>query len=52
MLTTGSVVLVLHVPADELPRLARHATGEWVGDQLLLGKRPKLWNTRPVGRPV
>jgi hypothetical protein len=51
-LEAGSVVLVLDVPAEELPWLARHPAGEWVGDQLRLGKRPMLWSYRPVGRPV
>lgn len=51
-LEAGSVVLVLDVPAGELPWLARHLAGEWVGDQLRLGKRPMLWSYRPVGRPV
>jgi hypothetical protein len=51
-LEVGSVVLVLDVPAAELPWLARHPVGEWVGDQLRLGKRPMLWSYRPVGLPV
>lgn len=51
-LEAGSVVLVLDVPAEELPWLARHPVGEWVGEQLRLGKRPMLWSYRPVGRPV
>ena len=36
---TGEVVLLLDVSADELPWLARHPAGEWVGERLLLGKR-------------
>ena len=52
VLEVGSVVLVLDVPAEELPWLARHPAGEWVGDQLRLGKRPMLWSYRPVGRPI
>ena len=52
MLEAGLVVLVLDVPAEELPWLARHPAGEWVGDQLRLGKRPMLWSYRPVDRPV
>lgn len=48
----GSVVLVLDVPADELPWLAIHPAGEWVGDQLRLGKRPIGWCYRPVAWPV
>jgi hypothetical protein len=48
----GSVVLVLDVPAEELPWLARHPAGEWVGDQLRLGKRPMRWCYRPLAWPV
>lgn len=48
----GSVVLVLDVPADELPWLAIHPAGEWVGDQLRLGKRPIRWCYRPLAWPV
>lgn len=48
----GSVVLVLDVPAEELPWLALHPAGEWVGDQLRLGKRPMLWCYRPLAWPV
>jgi hypothetical protein len=51
-LEVGSVVLVLDVSAAELPWLARHPVGEWVGDQLRLGKRPMLWCYRPVGVSV
>jgi hypothetical protein len=51
-LEVGSVVLVLDGPAAELPCLARHPVGEWVGDQLRLGKRPMLWSYRPVGLSV
>lgn len=51
-LDTGSVVMVLDVPADELPWLAIHPVGEWVGDQLRLGKRPFRWCYRPVLWPV
>lgn len=51
-LETGSVVLVLDVPADELPWLALHPAGEWVGDQLRLGKRPIRWCYRPLAWPV
>ena len=39
-LDAGAVVLVLDVPADELPWLAIHPVGEWIGDVLRLGKRP------------
>ena len=48
----GSVALVLDLPADELPWLALHPTGEWVGEQLRLGKRPIQWCYRPLTRPV
>ncbi len=51
-LETGSVVLVLDVPADELPWLALHPAGEWIGDQLRLGKRPIRWCYRPLAWPV
>lgn len=51
-LEAGSVVLVLDVPGEELPWLARHPAGEWVGDQLRLGKRPMLWCYRPLSGPV
>lgn len=37
---TGAVVLVLDLPAEDLPWLGLHPAGEWVGDQLRLGKRP------------
>jgi hypothetical protein len=48
----GSVVLVLDVAVDELPWLALHPAGEWVGHQLRLGKRPFQWCYRPAVRPV
>lgn len=51
-LGAGSVVLVLDVPADELPWLALHPAGEWVGDQLRLGKRPIGWCYRPLAWSV
>jgi len=51
-LGAGSVVVVLDVPADELPWLALHPAGEWVGDQLRLGKRPIRWCYRPLAWPV
>jgi hypothetical protein len=51
-LDAGSVVLVLDVPTQELPWLAIHPTGEWVGAQLRLGKRPIGWCYRPLGWPV
>lgn len=48
----GAVVLTLDVPADELPWLKLHATGEWIGDQLRLGKRPMSWAYRPLSYPA
>jgi len=51
-LESGSVVLVLDLPADELPWLARHPTAEWIGSQLRLGKRPFGWVYRPSAWPV
>jgi len=51
-LEAGSVVLVLDVPPEELPWLALHPAGEWVGDQLRLGKRPMRWCYRPLAWPV
>ena len=51
-LEAGSVVLVLDVPAGELPWLARHPAGEWVGDQLRLGRRPMRWCYCPLLWPV
>jgi hypothetical protein len=51
-LDVGSVVLVLDLPAGELPWLTRHAAGEWVGDQLRLGKRPIRWCYRPLAWPA
>lgn len=51
-LETGAVVLVLDVPPEELPWLALHPAGEWVGEQLRLGKRPLQWCYRPLAWPV
>jgi hypothetical protein len=48
----GSVVLVLDLPTEELPWLAIHPTGEWVGSRLRLGKRPIQWCYRPLGWPA
>lgn len=47
-LKAGTVVLVLDLPADEMPWLALHRAGEWVSDQLRLGKRPLQWCYRPL----
>lgn len=49
---TGSVVLGLAVPPDELPWLALHPAGEWVGEELRLGKRPLQWSYRPLAWPI
>jgi hypothetical protein len=51
-LDAGAVVLVLDVPCEELPWLAMHPTGESVGHQLRLGKRPIRWCYRPRAWPV
>jgi hypothetical protein len=51
-LETAAVVLVLDLPAEEVPWLAMHPTGESIGYQLRLGKRPILWCYRPRERPV
>jgi len=49
---TGAVVLVLDLPAEDLSWLTLHPAGEWVGDQLRLGKRPLRWCYRPLTWPV
>jgi hypothetical protein len=51
-LDAGTVVLVLDRPAKELPWLALNRSGEWIGDQLRLGKRPMHWCYRPLTWPV
>lgn len=51
-LEVGSVTLVLDVPPEEMPWLARHPVGEWVGSELRLGKRPMQWFYRPLAWPV
>jgi hypothetical protein len=51
-LEAGAVVLVLDLPAEDLPWLALHPAGEWVGDQLRLDKRPLRWCYRPLTWPV
>jgi hypothetical protein len=48
----GEVVLLLDLPADDLPWLAKHPTGEWVGERLRLGKRPFFWWYRPSVWPA
>jgi hypothetical protein len=51
-LEAGAVVLVLDLPAEELPWLAMHPAGESVGHHLRLGKRPIRWCFRPSAWPV
>jgi hypothetical protein len=51
-LDAGAVVLVLDLPAEELPWLAMHPLGESIGYQLRLGKRPIVWCYRPRAWPV
>jgi hypothetical protein len=48
----ATVVLMIDLPPDELPWLSVHPTGEWVGEQLRLGKRPMLWSYRPASWPA
>ena len=48
----GTVVVVLDVPADDLPWLVMHPAAEWVGAQLRLAKRPFSWSYRPALWPV
>jgi hypothetical protein len=50
-LESASVVVMLDLPADELPWLAVNPSAEWIGDQLRLGKRPIEWCYRPAGCP-
>ena len=50
-LELGTVVMMLDLPTDELPWLAKHPTAEWVGSELRLGKRPYLWYYRPLAWP-
>jgi hypothetical protein len=49
---TSTVVLVLDLPAEQLPWLALDTDGEAVGEALRLGKRPFLWCYRPLAWPV
>jgi hypothetical protein len=51
-LDSTAVILVLDEPADELPWLALHASGEWIGDQLRLTKLPIIWTYRPAVYPA
>jgi hypothetical protein len=49
---SGTVILMIDLPPDELPWLAVHPTAEWVGEQLRLGKRPMSWSYRPTVWPA
>lgn len=49
---SGTVVVVLDEPPEEVPWLALNGAGEWVGEQLRLGKRPLSWCYRPLAWPV
>jgi hypothetical protein len=49
---SSDVVLVLDVPAEEVPWLALHPAGEWAGSQLRLGKIPFVWCYRPLLWPA
>jgi hypothetical protein len=51
-LETTAIILLLDEPADELPWLALHASGEWIGDQLRLTKLPVMWFYRPAVYPA
>lgn len=46
---TGAVVLVVDVPATEMPWLALHPTGEWIGEQLLEGYWEHDWRQAHKG---
>ncbi len=48
----GAVVLVVDVPAEEMPWLALHGVAEWIGERLRLGKRPMAWSYRPAAWPA
>ncbi len=48
----GSVVMVLDLPPETVSWLAINPAGEWIGDQLRLGKRPLQWCYRPLAWPV
>lgn len=51
-LERGEVVLMLEVPPEELPWVALHPAGEWVGEMVGLRKRPIAWWYRPLGYPA
>jgi hypothetical protein len=48
----ASVVFLLDLPANELPWMALHPTGEWVSERLRLGKRPVQWWYRSHAWPA
>jgi hypothetical protein len=48
----ASVVLLLDLPADELPWMALNPTAEWVSERLRLGKRPVQWWYRSHAWPA
>jgi len=47
----GVILLRLVMPRAELPWLALHQKGEWVGEHLRLGKRPFSWWYRSIEDP-
>ncbi len=51
-LETMAVILMLDEPADDVPWLALHPSGEWVGEQLRLTKLPIRWSYRPAVYPA
>jgi hypothetical protein len=51
-LETTDVILMLDEPADDLPWMALHASGEWIGEQLRLTKLPIMWVYRPTVYPA
>ena len=51
-LERGTVILLLDVPAAELPWLSVHPVEYGFNDDLRLGKRPILWYTRPSAWPA
>jgi hypothetical protein len=47
-----AIILMLDEPVDELPWLALHASGEWIGERLRLTKLPIAWAYRPAVYPA
>ena len=47
-----TVIMSLDLPAEEVPWLALNASGEWIGEDLGLPKRPTLWCYRPAAWPA